>query len=225
MTTLEKQIKEKVFFFKGTRHDCEEEFNKFVGIPKGVVGVVHGVIKLHRSKNMVDFDSKMELRTLLDLDECSYIKEIKTQSLIIPVPMFGAKVKKYIPDIQLLLKDGSIVIMEVKSFKEMVNSTVLRKSKNLRAYCKEHKYGHTIIDRDENGNYYSFEDLKKEKVDPAIQNSFIEFVKEKGKVTFTECKPFKEMYNINDKQICYIIWKNKNHLKYQQFRIFFKGKK
>ena len=34
------------------------------------------------------------------------------------------KVRKYYPDIQILLDDGVVVIIEVKPFKEMVNSTV-----------------------------------------------------------------------------------------------------
>ena len=213
----------KVFFFKGTRHDCEEEFKEFKEIDKGVVGENYGVIKLYRSKDVVAFDSKLELRTLLDLDECTRIREIKTQSLIVPIPTKN-KPKKYMPDIQLLLEDGSIVIIEVKPFKEMVDSTVLRKSRKLRKYCDKYKYGHAIIDRDEKGRYYSFEDLKKEKVDIEIQKKFIEFIKENKKVTFTECKQFKEEYNINDKQICHIIWENGEYLKYQHFKIFYKNK-
>ncbi len=226
MPTKGTSIKNKFFFFKGTRHDCEEEYIEFEEIDKGVVGDNHGIIKLNKSKNEVSFDSKLELRVLLDLDECGFIKEIKTQSLKVSFPAkFGPKTKTYIPDIQLLLKEGSIVIIEVKPFKEMINSTVLRKSKKLRQYCKEHNYGYAIIDRDKNGKYYSFEDLKNENVNKDIQDKFIEFVKEKGEVTFTGCKIFKDEYSVNDYQICHTIWNNKNSLKYQQHKIVFKKKK
>ena len=74
---------------------------------------------------------------------------------------------------QLLLVDNSIVIIEVKPFREMINSKVLRKHKALRKYCKEKGFG------------------------------------------VCEAK-------INEKQICYIIWKNNRHLKYQQSRITYK---
>ena len=63
----------------------------------------------------------------------------------------------------------------------MVNSTVLRKSKALRKYCYKNGYGHAIIDIIDN-EFYTFEDLKKEKVSKDIQDKFIKFVKEKEKV-------------------------------------------
>ena len=219
-------MEKKIFFFKGTRHDCKEDYNKLEVIENKPIGKNGGYVKLKKSNTQLVFDSKLEKRILLDLDKCKYISKIKTQSLLI---MFKGKSKyklrKYIPDFQLLLVDGSLVIIEVKPFKEMVNSTVLKKGESLRKFCKEKKYGHAIIDRDKNGNYYSFEDLKNEKVPMDIQKKFIDFVAERKEVTFSECKLFRDKYNINEKQICYIIWRHKYDLKYQQHKIIFKKKK
>ena len=176
-------------------------------------------MELKKAKDPVDFDSDLEKKILLDLDDCNFIREIKTQSLeLLFTGKGGKKLHKYIPDIQLLLHGGAIVIIEVKPFQDMVNSTVLRKSNALRSYCKEKGYGHAIVDMI-NNEYYTFEDLKKEKVSEDIQKKFIDFVAESEKVTFTECKQFKKEHNISDKQICYIIWKNKRKLNYKQHEI------
>lgn len=217
--------KKHIFFFKGTRVKIWDEYKSFTEIPKLVHGKNSGIIKLEKSKEPVQFDSELEKEVLLSMDNCTFIKEIKTQSLeIIYKGKGGKRDHQYIPDIQLLQYGGAIIIIEVKPFKEMVNSTVLRKSKALRKYCYKHGYGHAIVDIIGN-DFYTFEDIKKEKVSKDIQDRFIEYVKEKEEVTFPECKPFEEEYDINDKQICNIIWRNQRKLKYQQHKIIFKKKK
>lgn len=217
--------KKHVFYFKGTRVKLWEEYRSFTEISKLVHGKNSGIIKLEKSKEPVQFDSELEKKVLLSMDKCSFIKEIKTQSLeIIYKGKGGKKEHKYIPDIQLLQFGGAIIIVEVKPFQEMVNSTVLRKSKALREYCDEYGYGHAIVDIVGN-SFYTFEDLKKEKVSKEIQDQFIEFVAERGEVTFSDCTPFTEEFDINDKQICNIIWSNQRMLKYQQHKIKLKKKK
>ncbi len=216
--------KKHILYFKGTRVKLWREYRSFTELPKLVHGKKSGIIELKKAKNPVQFDSELEKKVLLSLDNCTFIKEIKTQSLeILYKGKGGKKVHKYIPDIQLLQYGGAIIIVEVKPFQEMVNSTVLRKSKALRKYCEEHGYGHAIVDIVDK-DFYSFEDLKKENVSQEIQDKFIEFVENKGEVTFNECKDFNKENDINDKKICYIIWNNKKQLKYQQHKIIYKKK-
>ena len=216
MKELDRLIKSKIFFFKGTRHDCNDLFNSFNLVEKEVHGNNGGVLDLKKADQLIEFDSKLEKTILEDLNQCSFIKKIKTQSLVVPYKAkFGKKIKNYIPDIQLLLVDNSIVIIEVKPIREMVNNKVLRKHKALRKYCKENGFGFAILGE----NYYSFEDLKKEKVDLKVQEEFIEYVKEHNEITFSECKEFKKKYHVTEKQICNIIWNNKRKIKYQQFKI------
>lgn len=189
-------------------------------MPKEVHGKNSGFLNLKKSKEPIEYDSELEKSILEDLDNCVFVKKIKTQSLVVPYnSKTGKKVKTYIPDIQLLLVDNSIVIIEVKPVREMINSKVLRKHKALRKYCKENGFGFTIVGE----KYYSFEDLKKETVDPNIQEAFIKYVKEHNSITFSDCSDFKKIYNINEKQICNIIWNNKKYLKYQQFKIKYKN--
>lgn len=216
MTDLDKLIKSKIFFFKGTRHDCKNLFDTYTYISKEVHGENSGILNLKKANEPIAYDSKLEKSILEDLDNCVFVKRIKTQSLAVSYKSkIGNKIKTYIPDIQLLLVDNSIVIIEVKPFREMVNSKVLRKHKALRKYCKENGFGFAIIGE----KYYSFEDLKKETVDNEIQEAFINYVNEHDFVTFSDCSDFKKKYKINEKQICNIIWKNKKRLKYQQFKI------
>lgn len=222
MNQLEKRARNTIFFFKGTKHDCKDYFNSLVRIDNAIHGKKNGFIRLKKCNCDVYYDSLYEKKILEELDKCYFIKKIKTQSLEITYKSrMSNKTRKYIPDIQLLLYDGSMVIVEIKPFKEMVNNTNMRKFKSLRKFCKENGYGISIIDKD----YYSFEDLKKEIVADEIQEKFISFVKERNKVSFNECKLFKKENGINDYQICYIIWKNKSRLMYQQHVIIYKDRK
>ena len=221
---MEKFKKKNIFFFKGTRGKLWNEYKSFSKIPKEVHGENGGTLYLKKAKEPIEYDSLLEKKILIDLDNCNFVREIKTQSLEIQFTgKGGKKIHQYIPDLQLLLHGGAIVIIEVKPFKEMVNSTVLRKSKALRLFCKENGYGHAIVDMI-NNDYYTFEDLKKEKVSKEIQEKFIEYVAERESVTFSECKTFKKKFNINDKIICHIIWRNKRKIEYKQHRIIFKKK-
>lgn len=221
MKQLEKLIKSKIVTFSTNRHNCETEFNNFKTIEKGIHGKVSGYIKLKKSDEPVWYDSTFELKVLKDLDKCSFVKKIKTQSLSIIYNKKSKHPRIYIPDIQLLLIDNSIVVIEIKPYKDMVNSRNLKKYKILRKFSKEKGYGFAYIDQD----YYSFEDLKIIQLDDVINNEFLAFVEKRERLSFADCNEFKEKYRINDYHICYLIWKNRRKIKYQQYYISYKRKK
>ena len=211
MTKTEKLIKSKIIYFNELKTGCSSFFNKLKEIPSDDRFKTGKRLKLNKSDIEVSYDSPYEKKILEDLDKCDFIKKIKTQSLIIDYSP-NIKKRKYFPDIELLLNDDRVVIIEVKPFKEMVNKHNLMKHKALEDYCKEKGFGFAILDQD----YYSFEDLKNEKVSLLIQMKFIRFVKSKGEVSFEECNEFKEKYNLTDYQICKIILKNNKKIIYQQ---------
>lgn len=213
MTKLEKLIYSKLIFFILPKKNNEKVFNSFTEIPIKDRYKTSKSLKITKNKKEVTYDSPYEKKIIEDLDKCSFVKKIKTQSLIIDYKSV-TKDKKYFPDLQVLLYDGRIVIIEVKPFKDMVNKKNLLKHEALKKYCKKNRYGYAILDHD----YYSFEDLKKERVSTTIQNKFISFVKRKKEVSFEECEKIKKEYNITDRQICYIIYKSKK-LIYQQHLI------
>ena len=215
MTKLEKLIWSKIIFYKNPKRRCFKYFDKLEEIPSSDRFKSGKLLKLDKSKKEVIYDSFSEKKVLKDLDSCKFVKEIKTQSLIINyIPML--KVRKYYPDIQIILNDGVVAIIEVKTFREMVNKKNILKHEALEKYCKKHRFGLAIIDSD----YYSFEDLKNEKVPILIQNKFIRFVKDNKEISFDECDNFKKKYNLTDYQLCYIIWNNrKKHLVYNQHLI------
>lgn len=219
MTGLEELIYSKFIFFFMPRKRCERVFHQLDEIPMNDRYKQSKVLKIKKNPKEITYDSPYEKEIIEDLDGCSFVKKIKTQSLVISFQSKSShKVRKYYPDLQVLLVDGRMVLIEVKPFKEMVNKHNLLKHEALKKYCKKNRYGYAILDYD----YYSFEDLKKEKVSIFIQNKFIKFVKRKREVTFDECDSFKKENNITDYQICYIIWKNRNKcLKYQQHKIMY----
>ncbi len=213
MFNIEKLIKSKIVFFEDPKKCNYKYFEKLKEI--SVSERYKQGKRLELKKGNVSYDSPYEKKILEDLDKCDFVKGIKTQSLVINYSP-NIKIRKYYPDIELLLDDGIIAIIEVKPFKEMVNKHVLMKTKALMKYCKKHKFGLAILDHD----YYSFEDLKKEKVSKSVSGKFIRFVKDRGNVSFNECNLFKKKYNITDYQICNIIL-NSKHLIYQQHLIKF----
>ncbi len=218
MKELEELIKSKIDTFYRTRYDCEKEFNSFKPIEKGVKGKISGYVKLKKSKKPVWYDSTYELKVLEDLDKCSFVKEIKTQSLAIPYNIKSKYPRKYIPDIQVLLTNNSIALIEIKPYTDMIRAKNLKKYRALRKYCLKNGYGLAYIDQD----YFSFEDLKAMQIDEKISEDFLNFVLKKGNVSFTDCNIFKERYNLDNYQICYLVWKNRSKLKYQLYRISFK---
>ena len=89
----------------------------------------------------------------------SFVKKIKTQSLIINYRSRSLrKIKKYYPDIQLLLIDGRLAIIEVKPFKEMVNYRNIKKHEALEKYCKKNRYGYAILDYDGDVKVFGYTD-------------------------------------------------------------------
>ena len=218
MTKLESLINSKIIFFWNQKKNCDKFFNKLIEIPNEDRFKDSKRLEINKNTNGVTYDSPYEKKIIKDLDQCSFVKKIKTQSLIIEYKSkLSSKTKKYYPDIELLLEDVRLVLIEVKPFKEMVNKHNLIKHEALRKYCRKNGFGYAILDHD----YHSFEDIKKEKVPILIQKKFISFVKNKKEVVFEECESFKKEYNIDDYQICYIIYKNQKYLKYQQHTIMY----
>lgn len=214
MSKLEDLIKSKIFFFDNPKRNNYKYFDKLKEISVEDRFKKGKRLNINKSDIEVSYDSPYEKKIIEDLDKCSFVKEIKTQSLVIEYKSGIVRMRKYYPDIELLLDDGIIAIIEVKPFKEMVNKHNLDKHNALAKYCKKHGFGLAILDCD----YYSFEDLKREKVSKNIQNKFIKFVKDRGNVIFEECEQFKKEYNIDDYQICNIIL-NSKHLEYKQKKI------
>ena len=215
MTKLDKLISSKIFFYDDPKRSCDKYFDRLTAISSEDRFKNGKRLDIKKSEKSVSYDSPYEKKIIEDFDKCSFINKIKTQSLVIDYKSTMFRTRKYYPDIQLLLSDGIIAIIEVKPFKEMVNKHNLEKHKELAKYCKKHKFGFAIIDCD----YYSFEDLKREKVSINTQKKFIKYVKDRGSITFDECDEFKKEYNINDYQICNIILNNSNQLIYQQHLI------
>ena len=216
MTKLDKLISSKIFFYEDPKRNCDKYFDKLNEISSEDRFKKGKRLDIKKSDVPVSYDSPYEKKIIEDLDNCSFINKIKTQSLVIDYKSTIFRTRKYYPDIQIILDDGVVVIIEVKPFREMVNKKNILKHEALEKYCKKHRFGLAIIDSD----YYSFEDLKNEKVPIIVQNKFIKFVKEKKELTFDECDNFKKKYHLTDYQLCYIIWNSrKKHLVYNQHLI------
>ena len=137
MTKLEELIGSKICFYDDPKRNCEKTFEKFNEIPSEDRYKDSKRLIITKNDNGIIYDSPYEKKILEDFDKCSFIKKIKTQSLVIS---YKPKLitRYYYPDIQLLLDDGIIAIIEVKPFKEMVNKRNLLKHEDefKNRYCE-----------------------------------------------------------------------------------------
>lgn len=220
--TKQNKIFSKIVYPKNVNYNCEDFFVSLKTVDNLIENKHRQVLKIIKSDNEIICDSSYEKEILEKLDKCNCVKKIKTQSLEIKYNRKSKnKEKKYIPDIQVLLNDGSMVIIEIKRKDEMVNISNILKYNALKVFCEENGFGYTMIDKD----YYSFEDICKIKIDKVKEKKFIDYVKNKKKITYEECKSFIRSNRIKYKELYKIILDNPNHLEYRQFNIYYKNRR
>lgn len=118
-----------------------------------------GEVYLPNVKCTVSYESERgEKMFLKHLDKHKYIKDIKTQSILITYGNNVKRKKKYYPDFIMLTHDNRVIICEVKAITNMSYYKSIEKYSVLREYCMKNGYGYGMVAyaRD----YYSFEYLR-----------------------------------------------------------------
>lgn len=163
----------------------------------------NGIKKLERFDTEVEYESSLEKEMLGRLQNCKFVKNIKTQSLKIKYE-YNNKPYVYYPDFQILTNDKKIVVMEIKPVYNMMDKNVMIKYKALEKYCLRNGFGYLMIDN----RYNTYEKLKNNVVDKGIEMQFINMLKLKKQIKYSECKLFMIEHDINLAEIASIVINN-----------------
>jgi len=173
-----------------------------------------GSIKLKKSKIKVEYESITERRILNMFDSFSFVKEIKTQSLVIPYITSGIECRYY-PDIQILTNDNRIVIVEVKPLFYMMSKDSIFKYKLLKEYSCKYGYGYVFMD----DRYNTFDTILNRKVSYELEEKFISYLKESRYLDYQLYRKFIKENSLDEKDIVNIVLKNQDKVEFN-FRPF-----
>lgn len=177
---------------------CVDSFSKY-----------SGTMKLSKSKSKLEYESLLEKKVLKMFDSCSFVKEIKTQSLVIPFYNKGI-LCKYYPDIQILTKDGRVIIIEVKPLIHMMSKDTIFKFNLLKDYSLKNGYGYALLD----DRYNSFEEIINYGVSSDLEEKFFSYLNVNRYLNFKLYKDFLKNYTVCEKDIVNIVIKNQDKLEF-----------
>ena len=150
------------------------------------------------TKREVQYESKEELSVIKKIVNIILRKEliadIKTQSIEIEFN-YKNTVKKYYPDIALLKKDGSVVLIEVKPKEHMYGAIALANYNAMKKYCHDNSLGYAMIDK----NFDSYVTLVKdanEGADKSKVSEFIKYIRNRGIINYDDYKEYEIDHNI-----------------------------
>ena len=104
-----------------------------------------GETELNKCIRPVQYESKLELNVLLQLDCIPWVKEINTQCIEIPYE-FDGREHIYYPDIVIKTQDDRICILECKPMIRMAIYQNIVKFRALHQYCHKYGFGYAILD-------------------------------------------------------------------------------
>lgn len=180
-----------------------------------------GSIKLKKSKGEVEFESFSEKKVLKMLDSCSFVKEIKTQSLIIPFKS-SSNHYKYYPDIQVLTKDGRVVIIEVKPLFYMMSKDSIFKYNLLKDYANKHGFGYAFMD----DRFNTFDSVLKFQISKEKEEKFICYLKEKKYLDYKLYREYVKNNMMKEKEVVTIVINNQDKIEFisKPFKFRYIGK-
>jgi len=176
-----------------------------------------GITELEKMDTIVEYESFLEKEILSRLSKTEFVSDIKTQSLVITYQQ-EEQTYHYYPDIQLLTKDNQLVIIEVKPLYHMIDRKNLLKYQVLKKYCEKKGYGYAMIDE----RYNSIETILKHNVDSSISESFIFYLREKGKINYKEYRAFKETFLLTLEDLAKIVISNCDTIEFNHSPFYIK---
>ena len=164
----------------------------------------------------VEYESGLEKEILEKLKECDFVKDIKTQSLVIDYEYNGV-INKYYPDFQILTKDNRLIVLEVKPIFNMFNNFVIAKYDALKKYCITNGYGYLMMGKD----YKCYETINKLAINRSVVDSFAKLVREKGRLSFSQYNEFRKGYKLTTDEMYKVVLDNINILEYGTKPVFY----
>ncbi len=153
-------------------------------------------------------DSKLERRFISYISSCGFIKDIKTQCVLLEYSSEKMDHKTYYPDFVLQTQDDKIIIVEMKNVTSMSYHLNIDKYNALKKYAAENDYGYAEIGKIEEPypRYISFEEIKNLEQNQTLKDYINNVILLKKEFTQEELNTFKtNNKDLNDLAIHTII--------------------
>ena len=130
-------------------------------------------VKRYKTKcgNIIECDSKSELKILDYLDRSGVVSAVGGQSLIIDYSTHFKSHNNYSPDIVILTNKGHLGIIEVKPTIAMSYHLNVEKYNALKQYCEENGFVYMMVDPD--SDYMTFEEFCQKSIPDSIRKLFV----------------------------------------------------
>ncbi len=155
-----------------------------------------GEIYLSKAKKVVQYESGIERKVLLFLENNEYVSEINTQCIVIPYE-YADKEREYYPDIVIKTVNNEICVLEVKTFFQMPIYQNVLKFRAMHEFCKKNGMGYTIIDE----RMRSIFDHKISSYNKEFAEILIKECKENGSLNYGQYKKLMSENNSNIKMM------------------------
>lgn len=167
-----------------------------------------GVFYSKKSPEPLEYESSLEFRVLVKLENNPFVKRVKTQSLsILRDNTLG---RYYFPDIQILTVDDEIYIIEVKPLDDMVIPENIEKYNSLKDYCLTMGYGYAMID--ERGN--TFESVVNHYVPNEKKVAILKALESQKRLRYQDIKGLQIKHTISKIDLLKIVYDNADRLDY-----------
>lgn len=163
-------------------------------------GCISGQYFSKKMNKEIQYESQLELNILSILENCEKVKFYAVQAIKIPYRYKEDRI--YIPDIFLVLDDGSGVIIECKPKTQMGLYLNLQKYFALKKYCAENGLGMLVTD-----GWASIEQITSYKYNELFERELLKRL-EKGSLRWRELAALKDIYTVTNVDLMSIIINN-----------------
>ena len=151
-----------------------------------------GYVYLKKANKEVPYESNLQYKVLLYLDNNDYVSEINTQCIEIKYEING-EIRMCYPNIVIKTIDEEVCIIEVKSLYSMALYNNILRFRIIHKYCQKYGLGYTIID----DRLKTIFDLKECKYNKKLANNILDFYNNYGKLDYVQYNELCRESNIN----------------------------
>ena len=199
---LLERFNSKINYPSKVNKNCEDFFNK--------LKIERKSSKIQKLNNSISYESKSERMVLEKLLKIESVNKIKTQSLKLEYE-YNEKKGYFYPDFVILMKDGSIIILEVKNELKMVDTRAIYKYTALKEFAIKNGFGYGMVTKD----FITFEHIVSAKKNVKLETELIENLKEKRLIKWKYIQEIKNKFNCTSRDIEKILYDNIDKLEFK----------
>ena len=158
-----------------------------------------GVFHCDKMNKGIQYESNLEYKILKRVSLSNEIVSYKVQSLKIPY-LYEGKVKYFYPDVQVLTKNGFMIIIEIKPTMHMIEYLNLVKFQALDSFCRDRGIGYIVLD-----DRRCLNDIYNWEINETLCKTVLCILDKKPFLTYTDLKEIVERRNFKYRDLYPII--------------------